>query len=225
MGQCGVDTLRQDRVEWLLESVPQRGSGRSVAMRLRQVVRISSAIGWHERTRTSEGAFICVVLVMAMNLLLGLSCREQPREPDSPARRPPDLSSCTQLLIQLRPSTIEYLFPFSRQQDLLTADEKARLQSLETITVSDPKTIAQFARKVQEGSYKGPASAGIPIKNVIIITALRGTERLAQLVIRGPLVMDTDDGSRFEYDGVWPLQQMLPADVRELASRVEGKAH
>jgi hypothetical protein len=51
-------------------------------------------------------------------------------EMDLSEHHPPDLSSCTRVEIQFQPSMLEYFFPYTSQQSLLSPSEKEYLQSL-----------------------------------------------------------------------------------------------
>jgi len=59
--------------------------------------------------------------------------------------KPPDLTSCTKIEIRYQPSMLEYFFPYSSHQRLMSPEEIKYLQS-ETLIVDNPEDIKAIAR-------------------------------------------------------------------------------
>ncbi len=68
---------------------------------------------------------------------------------DVPIFYPPDLTPCTRVEIQYQPSILEFFFPYTGQQSLLSSVEKEYLKASKTITVETPDNLKAFADDVK----------------------------------------------------------------------------
>ncbi len=62
----------------------------------------------------------------------------------------PNLTSCTKVKIQYRPSMLDYFFPFAFQKNLLSPEELKYLESENTLILENIKQIKIFANNIKE---------------------------------------------------------------------------
>ena len=62
----------------------------------------------------------------------------------------PDIPPCTRIVIEFRPSMLEYYFPYAGQQNLLSDAEKQILRSSHSVIVDDQDQIDAFVNEINE---------------------------------------------------------------------------
>ena len=69
-------------------------------------------------------------------------------EPDSP-----DIPPCTRIVIEFRPSMLEYYFPYAGQQNLFSDSELQTLRSSHSVIVDDQDQIDNFVYEINEMNF------------------------------------------------------------------------
>jgi len=91
--------------------------------------------------------------------------------PEWPA--PPDLSQCTRVRVEYRPSMLEYFFPDPEEQSLLSEAEKESLRSQKTVSVDRPEQMAALGKDVRLGQWT-PIVAEETLANVLCYAGDQG---------------------------------------------------
>jgi len=117
--------------------------------------------------------------------------KELQRHSDPPAKL--DLTACTRLEVRFEPSAIEYFFPFSINQSLLSAEEIQHLRPEQCFVVRDQDAIEALAKKVMGGR----PLRGVVRKNKIAhFDCYRGDDHVTSFRIYGGTDIETKDGQR-----------------------------
>ncbi len=134
---------------------------------------------------------------------------------------PPDLGGCTRVEIRYYPSTFEYFFRDAGDTALLSPAEIERLQSLETVTVDDPKFCRMLARDVSRGQYRGRTDTAIPTGDLMRLVCYRGRERLASLLAIGKQTVEDERKRWFTCDDGLPSLHQPPKPIQPLVWRAD----
>jgi len=141
-----------------------------------------------------------------------------------PGTRPPDLSSCTRLEIRYPRSALNYFLPATDlQKSILSPDEKVRLQSIESSTVSELPRIKAFAYNVGLGTYGGRLRTGWTIMQArpVVVHCYRDSKRILSFTVLIDRIL-TEDHRIFEYpEGSPNLEIIEPAEMREFKLRYQ----
>jgi hypothetical protein len=135
---------------------------------------------------------------------------------DMSKRHPPDLSPCTRVEIQYQPSMLEYFFPYSSQQSLLSPSEKEYLQSLRTIVVQNPDNLKVLADDINKTTQ---ISGLVRQRSVAHMVCYRNDEYVLSCPIYNYVSIVTEGRYRFHCpDGFQSLRlltpQIQPIDLR-----------
>ncbi len=121
--------------------------------------------------------FGAVGVLGAVILSLGPGCHRKPPKLS-------DLSTCTRLEVQYPGGALRQFFPDAGdQKTLLNEEERARIRSYDTRTVTDPEQIKALARFLSEYTYR---SNPPDLEVEVIITGYRGWRRKVTRGIRYP---------------------------------------
>ena len=104
--------------------------------------------------------------------------------------RPLNLNLCTKVKIKYQPSMLDYFFPYTNQQSLLSAAEVKHLQSHETVVVDDKKLIIAMADEINKGFYGGQLVTESWSAHV---ACYRGDEHLTSFTMYGDTSVETED--------------------------------
>jgi len=141
---------------------------------------------------------LCVLFILIL-----LSCRKGPsvhKSPKSLEPSPPDLSRCTRVEIQLRPSTLVFFCPIARNHNILSPVETEYLKSLQTIVVDDHERIKALANDVGLLSYLGPVVGYIREEDRMHFVCYHNDDHLTSFTQIGN-VIQTEDRHWFKSRG------------------------
>lgn len=142
-----------------------------------------------------------IIALFAILLFAMSSCQNRP-EAMNPS--PPDLSKCTRVEIQIKPSMLLFLCPSAMNykiNNIMNPDETEFLKSMDTIIVDDKKLIKELAHDMRLLTYEGPVRGYIPIKDRIQFICYRNEDRITSFTLIGDII-ETEDGHRFEHRGL-----------------------
>jgi len=148
-----------------------------------------------------------------------------PYKEKRPKPSPPDLSYCNRIEIQYQPSMLEYFFPNTGQQDLLSPAEKNFLQSLKTVDVEDQKHLKALAHEVSLLSFIGTKRGTITAPRMAHITCFYNDKRLTSFSIyvsqwSGAFIR-TENMHRFSCLSGLPSLKMLTPQIQPFELRVK----
>ena len=148
----------------------------------------------------------------------GMHIPYEQKEDASTQHYPPDLTSCMRLEIHFRPSMLEYFFPYSSQQSLLSHTEKEHMQSGKGIVVENQEIVRAFSQEVSAGTYAGGA---VRQRTVADITCYSGEKELTSFPIYNDESIVTEMKYRFVYSsGLRSLRSVTPL-VEQLGLRIQ----
>ena len=139
------------------------------------------------------------------------------------SRRYPNLSPCTRIEIQCKPSPLEYFFPFECQQSLLTPDERKDLESLETIIIDERSHLETFAEDVRKGILFSPSL--VRERSTGHVVCYRESEVFDSFNIYNNSILTSEGNRQFKYASGFPSIRMLTPQVRPLELRVQCAAN
>ena len=132
-----------------------------------------------------------------------------------------DVSHCTRIEIQYKPSMLEYFFPYESQKSLLSPAEKQYLQSLKTIVVDDQERIKAFADEIGEGADIGGI---VTEQRKLDLVCYRNDERLTSFTVYDDTTIDSEEKRRFMYyhrGGLQSLKMLTPPQIQPFEFRVQ----
>jgi len=135
---------------------------------------------------------------------------------------PPDLPTCTLVEIQCQPSTLEYFFPYTGQQSLLSSNEKQDLRTLKTIVVADPERIKALAHDLSLGAYTNGLVRERRTANAV---CYRDDERLISFTIYNDSSIVTEGRYRFLYNDGFRSLRVLTPQIQPFEFRVQCAAN
>lgn len=139
-----------------------------------------------------------------------------------PKRYPPDLKPCTQVEIQYQPSMLEYFFPYTVQQGLISPAEKEYLQSMKAIVVENKDNLKALTDDINQGMG---TSGIVRQKTMAHVVCYRDDERLMSFSIYNDNSIVTGGMYRFEYpNGLQSLGTLTP-QVQPIDLRVKCAAN
>jgi hypothetical protein len=141
---------------------------------------------------------------------------------DLSAHHPPDLSPCTRVEIQFQPSVLEYFFPYTSQQSLLSPSEKEYLQSLRTIVVQNPDNLKVLTDDVNKTT---PISGTVRQRSVAHVVCYRHDECLFSFSIYNDVSIVTEGRYRFQCRYVLKSLRMLTPHLYPIDLRVKCSAN
>ncbi len=168
---------------------------------------------------------IGLTVTMAVFLFVLLGC-DKSQEPNAPMARsatpvPPDLDSCTRVDIRYEPSTLVYAC--YDQKSVLTTEELAYLQSLDSFVVVDRDAIKQLGDAVRtavcDPSREGTHPGRMSINTRVAFRCYKETQLVASFVWHlGHIVCD--DGHWFRLVNGGPHLSVLTPQIEPFRSTV-----
>jgi hypothetical protein len=131
--------------------------------------------------------------------------------------RPLNLSLCTKMEIEYRPSVLEYFLPFPGEQRLLSAAEVKYLQSLKTVLSDDQRLIKAMADEINESFDGGQIVTEFRTAHVV---CYRGDERLTSFTVYDGASIETEDKQCFWHRGDLQSIRMLTPQIEPFELRV-----
>ena len=129
------------------------------------------------------------------------------KEKDWLQSRLPFLTPWSRIEIQFQPSMLEYFFPYSGQQKLLSHSEIQYLRSLKIIVIKNQELLRNFAREISKGSRGGIVAR----QNVANVTCYRAGEHLTSFTIYDNKSIETEEKQWFWYrSGLQNLKKLAP---------------
>ena len=137
-----------------------------------------------------------------------------------PNTAPPDLHGCTRIEVRWPRGILAHpVFYRGSRQNMLSARERAYLQSLEPYVVSNPERLKAFAHNMDEGTYSRRARGTPSWSSPIHVTCYRDTQRLTSFTIYGDTII-AEDGGMFKYPTyVAELHILEPPQIRPFKLR------
>jgi len=135
------------------------------------------------------------------------------------SRKPPDVSSCTRIEVRYKRGALDHFIPSTYgQNNILSEDERQRVKSFDTWTVTDQQLIKAFAYDVGQGTYRRNMR-GAYYPGGVQVACYRGSERIASFTVyRASRV--TADKNDFKYPpGMPDLAILAPPEVKPLEAR------
>lgn len=141
---------------------------------------------------------------------------------DLSEHHPPDLSPCTRVEIQFKPSMLEYFFPYTSQQRLLSPSEKEYIQSLRTIIVKNPNNLKALTDEINKTTR---ISGIVRQRSVAHINCYRYDERLFSFPIYNDVSIVTE--GRYQFQCPYGLQSLrtLTPHLQSINLRVNCAAN
>jgi len=134
----------------------------------------------------------------------------------------PDLTPCTRVEIECKPSTLEYFFPYEGQQSLLNQAEIRSLRSLRTIVMEDQEQLKALACDVNEGVY---SDGLVRQRRIAHVMCYRDDERLNSFTIYNDASILNEGKYRFLYFDGFPSLRMLTPQIQPYELRVRCAAN
>jgi len=132
----------------------------------------------------------------------------------------PDLTPCTRVQMEFKPSALEFFFPYLDERELLSSEEKEDLSSLKNLVITDPGLLKAFADNMREPMDDMFAKD----VGVAEVTCYCESERYLFLRIHSDSRIVNSKGQVFRYDTFWRggglpsvrrfVAQMRPLDLR-----------
>ncbi len=142
---------------------------------------------------------------------------------DSPPVSPPDLSSCTRVEIRYQPSMLEYFFPYTGQQNLLSPDEKKYLQSQMKVVADSLEHLKTFAEEIGKG-FDGMGGV-VTERSKAYVVCYRDDELLMSFTIYDDLSLMTKEKQVFRYKMGLPSLKALTPQICPFKQRVRCAAN
>jgi hypothetical protein len=147
----------------------------------------------------------------------GLLIRYEKKEDQPESYSPPALPPCTRVEIQCQPSMLEYFFPNTGQQSILSPAEKQALQSLRTIVVDDQERIKALAHDLSFGVCD---SEIVRQQSVAHVVCYHDGERAKSFSIYNDESIITEGRYRFLYFEGFRSLRLLTPQIRPFELRV-----
>jgi len=123
----------------------------------------------------------------------------------------PDLSSCTKIDINYKPSMIEYFFPYDDQRDLLSPKETHYLRTVRNIVLEDKKDIEAIIKDI--GNSVAYQYRVIRERTTACVTCYDGSKRLISVPIFNSEDFHLEDSDLCVFtnkDGFQSLKKVTP---------------
>ena len=135
-------------------------------------------------------------------------------------RKPPDLSACTRIEVRYVDGALKYFLPdASIRRAILDEEEKERVRSYDTWTVTDQDRIREFASHISQGAYRGKQSGVTETQAEII--CYEGSNRRASFAVHH-MSITTGDRCTFGYPpNFLTLRSLDPSGITPLKMRWE----
>jgi len=133
-----------------------------------------------------------------------------------------DITHCTQVEIQYKPSMLEYFFPYAGHQNLLSQAEKDYLQSIKTTVVDDSQALNSFIDNINKGV---PTSGIVRERSMANVVCYRGDKRLTSFPIYNDDSVVVGGMDRFKYDDGFQSLRMLTPQIQPFEFRVQCAAN
>jgi hypothetical protein len=135
-----------------------------------------------------------------------------------------DIPYCTRVEIQYQPSMLEYFFPYTGQQNLLSQSEKEYLRSTEKTVMNDSQTLQTFIDNINKGVFVD--GGVVREKSVANLVCYRDDKRLASF----PIYNNNDsvvvgDRNRFKYDDGFQILRIPETKIQPLELRAQCAAN
>ena len=140
------------------------------------------------------------------------------KEKDWSTRRSIDIPPCTRVEIEYRPSMLEYFFPYTGQQSLLSPAEKQYLQSMKTIVVQDHEDLTAFVSNINEGL---PLNGIVRARTIAQVVCYHDDEHVTSFPICNDYSVVIDFRDRFTYDDGFPSLRRLTPQIQPLELRIQ----
>ena len=145
---------------------------------------------------------------------LEIPCQEEKEEL---SLRLPPLIPWSRIEIRYEPSMLEYFFPYTGQQRLLSPSEIQHLRSLKTVVVEDQGSLMDFAREISKGKFRGGI---VTRRGVAHVTCYRSGKYLSSFNIYDNKSVETEEKEWLWYpSGLHSFEtfspQIQPYELRE----------
>jgi hypothetical protein len=131
----------------------------------------------------------------------------------------PDLTGCTRIEIEYHPSTLEFFFT-KDTRTLLSPGEIQSVQSLDTIVLDDPESIATMAHEIALASDPRPLFRPRTANRFAQVTCYRNAEHLSSFVTQNGRSVETESGAEFNCYRIGQTLVELTAQVRPFRKRI-----
>jgi hypothetical protein len=139
-----------------------------------------------------------------------------------PKRYPPDLKLCTRVEIQYQPSMLDYFFPYSGQQGLISSEEKEHLQAIETIVVENKDNLKTLVEDINQGR----GASGIVRQHTMAqVIGYHNNKHLMSFSIYNDNSVIIDGMYRFEWPNGLQSLRMLTTHIHPIDLRVQCAAN
>ncbi len=129
----------------------------------------------------------------------------------------PDISTCTKLEIRYKPSALEYVFPFTINQNLLSDEEAEYLRSENTFVIEDQNILKSFAKKVKRGT---PFYGIVREDKIAHFDCYHNNDHLTSFTTYGNMIVETEGKERLSYTaGLMNIGTLSP-EIQKLEYRV-----
>jgi hypothetical protein len=138
---------------------------------------------------------------------------------------PPDLSKCTRVEIQFKPSTLDWVC--SNEQSVLSGEERTYLSSLNTLVADDPEAIKDLAAVVRRATYddtlEGSSPGAMSIKNSVVFACYQQKEHLTTFTWQWNEMICS--GHWFKFEGHGPPLSVLAPQIQAFRLRCSCVLH
>jgi hypothetical protein len=131
------------------------------------------------------------------------------------------LSGCTRIEVRYPRSTLEYFFPSSDLESVLSPEEKEYIQSIEFFTIKDPERIKAFTHDVSLGSYNGRLWGRFFDATPVVVDCYCDNKHMASLMVCKNLIA-TKNKRNFKYPiGLPDLKTIEPEEMQPFKLRFQ----
>jgi hypothetical protein len=134
----------------------------------------------------------------------------------------PDIPPCTRIVIEFRPSMLEYYFPYVGQQNLLSDSERQTLRSSRYMIMDNQEQADNFVNDINEMIIFGGVVRQTSLAHVV---CYRETKPLTSFDIFNDNCVVTDACDRYIHTkGLWSLRKFTP-QIEPFELRVQCAAN
>jgi len=141
---------------------------------------------------------------------------EEKEEDRSKERHPPDLRSCTRIEITFQPSMLEYFYPYTGQQSLMSLEEIRSLKGTSALILEEPELLGGFAHDVSLGVW---ASGVVRQRSTAGVSCYRNGEALVRFPIHNDESIMVGKYRFMCFDGFPSLRRIMPIKPLDLRVR------
>ena len=126
----------------------------------------------------------------------------------------PELSSCTRIEIEFKPSMFEYFFPYELHRSLLSSEEMKYLKSQKKAVVNVQESIKLFINEISKG-YAGGHIINAHSKTAHII-CYNEDKHLLSFKVYDDRYIETEDRHCFWYRGGIKSMKVLTSQIQQI---------